>query len=228
HEFRSPLTGIRQLGEMLMRGRVPNEARRQEYYERITRESDRLARLVENLLDFARMEEGRRDYRFEPLDAVSWLRQAVADFESQRADSRVTVVAAIPDTLPPVVGDREALTCAVDNLLDNAIKYSPGCETIWLQAEASNSHMTISVRDEGVGIDDGDRKRVFDRFYRGHGDITRAVKGAGLGLSLVRHIIHAHGGKVWCESRPGAGTTFIICLRSGDRVIGPADRRSEV
>jgi len=212
HEFRTPLTGIRQLGEMLLDGRVPSEERRRQYYERITRESDRLTRLVENLLDFARMEEGRKQYRFEPLEPAAWLRAVAAEFQTHLPEGRASLVATIPGALPPVMADREALSCAVHNLLDNAVKYSPCASTVWLDAEAVNTHVTIRVRDRGIGILHEDRTRIFDKFYRGGAAISREVKGAGLGLSLVRHIIHAHGGTIDVDSLPGEGTTFSIHL----------------
>ncbi len=214
HEFRSPLTGIRQLGEMLMRGRVPNDERRQEYYELITRESVRLARLVENVLDFSRMEEGRKEYRFERLEAGPWLRALVADFQSELPGNRISIVATIPDTLPPLIADGDALSCAVHNLLDNAIKYSPGSNMVWLDADERDGGVTIRVRDRGIGIDEADRRHIFEKFYRGGGEITRQVKGAGLGLSLVKHIVRAHGGQVEFESRPGEGTTFSIRVKA--------------
>jgi signal transduction histidine kinase len=212
HEFRSPLTGIRQLAELLARGRVANEARRNEYYERITRESERLTRLVDNLLDFARMEERRKDYKFEELDCSAWLRGVIADAAPRCASQGVTIRADIPNGLPTVHADREALTSAVHNLLDNAVKYSPGADSVWLHAQRTPTGVTIGVRDEGVGISDDDRPRVFDKFFRGRSAITREVKGAGLGLSLVRHIVTAHRGTVNCESRLGAGSTFSIHL----------------
>lgn len=214
HEFRSPLTGIRQLGEMLARGRVPNEARRQEYYERITRESDRLSRIVENLLDFSRMEEGRRPYRFERVETRDWLEQTVAEFTGQGAHRAHRVVTDIDDELPALVIDREALTTAVDNLLDNAAKYSPGADTIWLDAKADGAGMLIRVRDRGIGIAAADQARVFDRFFRGSQNGTARVPGTGLGLSLVRHIVQAHGGRVSLESEPGAGTTVSVHLEA--------------
>lgn len=218
HEFRSPLTGIRQLGEMLQRGRVPDEARRQEYYERITRESDRLSRLVENLLDLAQIDAGRRQYRFEPLDTSTWLRSVVDEARTNPSHRQTTIEARIPDALPPLRGDREALSTAVHNLLDNAVKYSPGAEAVWCEAEARADSVTIRVRDRGVGMTEDDRRVAFERFRRGDGPITEQVKGTGLGLSLVDHIVRAHGGRVECESRLGEGTTFSIHLSAS-----PAD-----
>lgn len=212
HEFRSPLTGIRQLGEMLLRGRVASEEKQRRYYRMIVQESDRLGRLVENLLDFSRMEEGRKEYRFAPLDTSVWLRGLVAGFRSEIAGNGVSVAANIPEQLPTISADGEALGCAVHNLLDNAVKYSPGSKTVWLDATAGNGAVTISVRDRGVGIPERDRHHIFDKFYRVDGEISQKVKGAGLGLSLVKHIVTAHGGAAECESREGEGSTFSIRL----------------
>jgi signal transduction histidine kinase len=212
HEFRSPLTGIRQLGEMLMRGRVPSEERRQEYYARITSESDRLARVIENLLDFARMEEGKKPYAFEPLKTSAWLSAVATAFEAHASSNGHRLVTGIPAELPSLVADRDALSTAVDNLLDNAVKYSPETDTVWLDAEAGGGFVTIRVRDRGPGIADVDRSRIFERFYRGGGELTRRVKGTGLGLSLVAHIVRSHGGQVSVQSAPGSGSTFTIVL----------------
>ena len=211
HEFRSPVTGIRQLAEILMRGQ-PSEERRRQYYEMIGHESDRLARLVENVLDFAQMEEGRKEYRFEPLETDAWLRALVEEFQTESAQQGVSLAATIPERLPTVLADREALTCAVHNLLDNAVKYSPECKTAWLEAEAKGTWLAIRVRDRGLGIAEEDQKHIFEKFYRGSGEAARHVKGAGLGLSLVKHIVTAHGGSVECQSRPGEGSTFTIHL----------------
>ena len=212
HEFRSPLTGIRQLGGMLLDGRVTDPEKQRGYFKMIVQESDRLARLVENILDFSRMEEGRREYRFEPLDPSPWLRKLVPDFGSEIAANGVTVEANIPDGLPSISADGQALGSAVRNLLDNAVKYSPGEKTVWLDAEAAAGAIRIAVRDRGVGISEHDRKHIFDRFYRAEGDISKRVKGAGLGLSLVQHIVAAHDGTVECRSRVGEGSTFTIRL----------------
>ncbi len=212
HEFRSPLSGIRHLGEMLLDGRVTAPEKQRDYFRMIVQESDRLARLVENILDFSRMEEGRKEYRFGPLDPSPWLRTLAADFGAEISSNGVAVETNIPDGLPGISADGEALESAVRNLLDNAVKYSPGQKTVWLDAEAEDGAIKISVRDRGVGISDDDRKRIFDRFYRADGEISKRVKGAGLGLSLVKHIVTAHGGTIECESRVGEGSIFTIRL----------------
>jgi signal transduction histidine kinase len=212
HEFRSPLTGIRQLGAMLLDGRVTESEKQRGYFKMIVRESDRLSRLVENILDFSRMEEGRKEYRLEPLDPSSWLRTLVADFVTEIAANGAAVEATIQDGLPSISADKEALGSAVRNLLDNAVKYSPGSKTVWLDAGAEGDAVKISVRDTGVGISEYDRKRIFDRFYRAEGEISKRIKGVGLGLSLVQHVVAAHGGAVECRSRVGEGSIFTIRL----------------
>ena len=208
HEFRSPLTAIRQLSELLQRGRVPTEEKRQEYYELIARESGRLSRLVENLLDFSRMEDGRKQYQFDRFETADWLRELTSGFE------RANVTLSIPPELPPIMGNRVALTSAVDNLLDNAVKYSPPGAPVLCEAEADGRELTIRVRDRGYGIAARDRDHVFEKFYRGNGEISRQVKGAGVGLSLVRQIVEAHGGKVDFDSIVGEGTVFRIRLKT--------------
>ena len=212
HEFRSPLTSIRQLGEMLARGRVSNDAKRQQYYDLILRESERLGRLVENVLDFSRMEGGRKEYRFEALDTSAWLRSVVEEFCGEATRAGCHLEAAIPDRLPSIEGDAVALSTAVRNLLDNAVKYSPGASAVWLEAEDVGDGVRIRVRDRGVGIPRAEQRQIFEKFYRGEGEMSKNVKGAGLGLSLVRHIVESHGGTISVESREGEGATFSIRL----------------
>ena len=212
HEFRSPLTGIRQLGEMLARDRVTDESKRRQYYELIVHESERLARLVENVLDFSRMEAGRKQYRFEPLNTAAWLSSIAADFQIEASRSGYELQAQIPADLPPISGDREALTTAVRNLLDNACKYSAESKSIWLDAEPAAGGIRVRVRDRGVGIPAGELRQIFEKFYRGE-RLANRVKGVGLGLNLVQHIVAAHRGEVQVESREGEGSTFSILLR---------------
>jgi signal transduction histidine kinase len=210
HEFRSPLSAISHLAELLDAGRVKEEERKREYYGLIRGESGRLRRLVENLLNFARIEEGRQQFRFEPLSLAPWLRQTVDEFRaSPAAAGKEVVVDLVPD-LPPVRADGEAMTIVLDNLLDNAVKYSPDSGRVWVQASVVDDAVEIRVRDQGVGIADEDRVHIFDRFYRARG--SGAVAGAGLGLALVQRIVAAHGGTVDVESRVGEGSTFRVRL----------------
>jgi signal transduction histidine kinase len=158
------------------------------------------------------MEEGRREYRFEPLEADAWLRAVVEEFQAEIAQRGLSLEASLPERLPSLLADREALTCAVHNLLDNAVKYSPAGKTVWLEARTTGGWLTIRVRDRGLGIAEEDRKHIFEKFYRGSIGAATHVKGAGLGLSLVKHIVTAHGGSVACQSRPGEGSTFSMDL----------------
>ena len=166
------------------------------------------------MLDVSRMAEGRKEYRLAPLKPTPWLREVVEDFQTGVAERGVSVVSRIPESLPSLSGDREALTSAVQNLLDNAVKYSPGSKTVWLDAEARNGSVVIRVRDRGLGISADDQTHLFEKFYRGSGEIPRQVKGAGLGLSLVKHIVLAHGGSVELDSQLGEGSTFSLVLRA--------------
>lgn len=208
HEFRSPLTGIRQLAELLDGGLVAPEARKREYYKLILQESGRLTRLVENLLDFSRFEAGRKQYHMERIDTAEWLKEIASGVRTPRFS------VSIQEHLPAIRGDRDALSSAVSNLIDNALKYSPAEEPVTLNAASENGKIRISVTDRGPGIPAGEQTRVFDKFYRGNGDLAAEVKGAGIGLSLVKRIIEDHGGKVILESREGGGCTFALILQT--------------
>ena len=210
HEFRSPLTGIRQLAEMLLVGRGANDpVRRHHYYELICRESERLSRLVENTLDFARIEDGRKQYRFEPIRTAEWL-AGLAAIASQRRP----LTTDLPEDLPLVTGDREALSSAVLNLLDNAIKYSPDASVVRMSANRAGDWVSIEVQDEGAGIPLEEQQHIFDRFYRGANANGGPARGVGLGLALVKKIADAHGARLELRSKPGQGSTFTFSLRA--------------
>jgi len=218
HEFRTPLTGIRQLTEMLAAGRVPSDERRQEYYSVVMRETHRLQRLVDNVLGITRQASDNQLFSFEPLDTTRWLRWLASDCQQEHSARGGQMVVDVPENLPAVMADRDAITAAVRNLLDNASKYSPAGGTVWLSAAAggNGSEVVIRVRDRGIGIPPSEHKRIFDRFYRGH-EASRSTQGSGLGLTLVKHVMNAHGGRVSVESVPGQGSTFSLVLPA----IGP-------
>jgi len=209
HEFRSPLSAISHLAELLDMGRVKDEDRKREYYRLILGESGRLRRLVENLLNFARIEDGRQQFQFEPTDVGRWLRPAVDEFQASLAAGK-QVVLEIASDLPPVRADAEAMTTVLVNLLDNAVKYSPDSARVWVEASLVAGAVEIRVRDEGAGIAEEDQTHIFERFYRARD--TRTVAGTGLGLALVQRIVAAHGGTVDVESRAGKGSTFRVRL----------------
>ncbi len=214
HEFRTPLASLRQLSELLTDGRVPSEKRRQEYYEGLRRESERLYRLVESLLDFGRMEAGAREYRFGVLDTESFFRGVVEEFAQEVSERGYRVEITEKGHLPRVQADEEALARAVWNLLDNAVKYSPQCKTVWAEAACENGQVAIRVSDKGLGIAAHQQKQIFKKFVRAASAEAAGAKGTGLGLTMVQHIVAAHHGQVHVTSEPGVGSTFTILLPS--------------
>jgi signal transduction histidine kinase len=210
HEFRTPLTSLTQFTEMLVENdSLPVETRRR-YYEAQARATGRLSRLVESLLDFSRMEAGARPYRLEPLDAGSLAEAVVKEFRLEVAGQDFTIECDAPAGAT-VHADREALSQALWNLLDNAVKYSGVCRTVRVEVERGRE-VALRVRDQGPGIPASERKQVFRKFTRGSAARDGNVKGTGIGLAMVRHIVEAHGGRVTVDSEPGSGSTFTIVL----------------
>ena len=215
HEFRSPLTSIRQLSEMLAFGRVPNEERRHVYYETLVRETTRLQRLVEGLLNFGRMEAGVRRFRFEPLDTAALVSRVAAEFEPQIAASGRRIELDGQAGACTIDADPEAISVALRNLVDNALKYAPDSPTVEVGWGVEDSQVAIRVRDRGPGIPDSEKRAIFRKFVRGSAAERANVKGSGVGLAMVRHIVAAHGGDVTLASQPGAGCVFTILLPMG-------------
>jgi signal transduction histidine kinase len=212
HDFRTPLTSLRQLSEMLSKGRVPTADQRQKSYDIMSRESERLQRLVESLLDFGRIEARAFRYRFESLDPVALVGDLVAEFQEKAAAQGYRVEQALAGELPLIHADREALGLALRNLLDNAVKYSPDCRTVWVEMARERGRLAIRVRDQGMGIPPSEQKKIFKRFVRGSGSRAAHIQGTGIGLAIARHIIDAHDGEIRLKSELGGGSTFTILL----------------
>ena len=217
HDFRTPLTSIRQLSEMLAEGRVVSEERRAEYHEQLRWESERLQGLVEELLDFKRMEAGASPERFDQVSPADVVREVVEDFTHEAASRGHAIELDAPEAVPLVRGDREMLRRALWNLLDNAVKYSPESDVIDVAVTPGRTDVRISVRDRGVGIGPHERESIFERFVRADSARLTGARGSGLGLSMVRDIAAAHGGSVEVESEPGKGSTFTIILPAAGR-----------
>jgi signal transduction histidine kinase len=212
HEFRSPLTTMRQLSELLEMDEVPNAERRRTYYEVLARESRRLQRLVETLLNFGRMEAGAERYRRETVSVPELVRQVARDLEALHSLRGLRIDAIGPNEGVTVLGDTDALALTIRNLLDNAVKYSPGAEAVRVEWAQNGPHVSIRVVDHGLGIDPSERDAIFGKFVRGRAAAVANVNGTGVGLAMARHVLMAHGGQISVQSEVGRGSTFTVLL----------------
>lgn len=213
HEFRTPLTLLRQFSDLLAEDRVSSESERRRYYAALQRGTRRLTRLVEDLLDFGRMEAGSRAFSLKPIAARACIEAVTGEFQEE-IGSRGYVLEAAWHGPPDVIidADAAALGRAIWNLFDNAVKYSPECRTIWVTSRYAEGRLTIGVRDRGLGVSADERRAIFHKFVRGSASGGHVIKGTGLGLALVEQIVQAHGGTVELESVVGEGSTFSITL----------------
>jgi signal transduction histidine kinase len=216
HEFRAPLTTLRTITELLVHQRIPNESRRQQSYVFLDHETTRLHRLVEDLLDFGRMESGRKQYHGENYDAFQLVRATVADFLQLAEANGFRVEADLGSVDDPAAAtihvDQEAFGRALRNLLENAMKYSPVCRTVWVKGAVQNRRVLISVRDQGMGIGAEEQKAVFQKFVRGNAAKKAGIKGTGIGLAMVQQIAQAMGGEIRLQSEVGVGSTFTLVI----------------
>jgi signal transduction histidine kinase len=211
HEFRTPLTTLCQLSELLVGGRVATDGDRAEYFALIHRESHRLRRLVEGVLDFSRTHDASTSPRRELVDAAGVVERCVARFvEAGLAESRRLDL----DLPSPamVLADPDGLDCVVWNLVENAVKYSPGTTEVHIRVSTYRAEVEIAVRDLGLGIPAAERSAVFGRFVRGKEALARRIQGTGLGLATADAIVRSHGGRIRLTSEPGQGSTFTVRL----------------
>ncbi len=212
HDLKTPLSVIRMFGETLEMGRVSDPAQREEYYRVITRESERLSRLIDNVLDFSRIEGGRRTYERARAAVEPLVRESLEPFAYPLAQGGFKVEVSVAADIPDVTIDAAAVGQALTNLIDNAIKYSGERKVIRVSAAVANGELALTVADEGIGIAPAEHARIFEKFYRVGPSDTQGRRGSGVGLALVRHVAQAHGGRVTVESTPGAGSRFTIHL----------------
>ncbi len=216
HELRTPLTSIRMFIETLALGRLKDPAQMQEVLTLLTRETERLSIFIERVLDWARIEGGRKVYQRAPLPVSAVVEAAVAAFRAQRLEGGMELKVDVQQGLPPLDVDKDAVAGALLNLLQNAYKYSgPADRRITLCARRGGKFVDLSVEDNGVGIAPKERKRIFERFYRVDNLMTRRTEGSGLGLAIARRIVEAHGGRIGVHSEPGRGSRFTIHLPVG-------------
>jgi signal transduction histidine kinase len=212
HELETPLSLIRLLAETLELGRVKDQQKSLEYYRTIHRESCRLTQLINNILDFSRIEAGRNEYRLSPQDLGSTVEDLLSTYQQQIQGEGFELTVKIDRPLPPVLMDGDAISRALLNLVNNAMKYSAETKTIAIHVSCRGPMAAIEVMDRGIGISRADQKRIFEKFYRAGSELVHETKGSGLGLSLVKHIVEAHHGEIKVESAPGKGSTFTILL----------------
>lgn len=212
HELRSPITQIRLKGEALQLDLCFDDDDRQQHYDAIVREAERLSRLVDNVLDFAAIERGAKKYTLRPEDMIGLIYAAVDADRARLEANGLTVELNVPDDLPVVWMDREAISQVLINLLSNAAKYGAEGKWVGVTARTDADSMIISVSDRGMGISTEDQKLVFEDFFRSTNPAVRRQKGTGIGLTIVRYIIEAHGGTISVQSAPGNGATFTFHL----------------
>jgi signal transduction histidine kinase len=210
HDLKTPLALIQLFAETLELGRVRNAERAQEYYRIINTEARKLTRLIENILDFSRMEAGLRPYRMEPVDIGDLTRHALSEMQSQFAQTQFTIDTQIEPGLPRLEADEDAVERAIENLLANAMKYSGESKSIQVKVGRANDHVFVAVRDHGIGISRREQQRIFRKFYRVDSGLGGGPQGCGLGLAIVDHTMRGHGGFVQVESEPQRGSTFTL------------------
>jgi signal transduction histidine kinase len=213
HELRTPLASIRVFGEFLKLGRVRAPEKMREYGGYIETESRRLTQLINNILDFSRIESGQKSYHFEPTGLESVVAETLKTFGVRLEQSGFAIgLETPPQSLPLLELDADAIAQAFINLLDNAVKYSGEARAIDVRLAEQDGYVALAVSDHGIGIAREECAKVFEKFYRVSTGLVHDVKGSGLGLSIVKHIVEAHQGKVAVESEPGRGSTFTILL----------------
>ena len=212
HEFKTPLTSMKALTERLEKGKVTQPAKMKQYISIISHDIDRLIRLVGNILNFSNIEEGKKVYKKDETDIAIWLKEIINNYKKESIESDINISADIEDDLPALYIDKDAMTQAIFNLLDNAVKFSQGDKMVGVTVEKNESSIIIKIKDKGIGIENDEKDKIFEKFYRGKSAVKYYIKGTGLGLALVKYTVEAHNGHISVESEPGWSTVFKITL----------------
>jgi signal transduction histidine kinase len=194
---------------------VKDPKKTKEYYRILSHDSERLKRLVKNVLDFTKIEDGKRDYKLAATDITRLVRQEVSSFQEENKMTGVKMDIEIDDDIPAVSADEVAMSQALHNILDNAAKFSGSEKNIQVKIIRLQDSVEIAVQDRGVGIPENEQKKVFEKFYRGKQAVSVSPTGTGLGLTMVKHIMDAHSGEVIIKSQPGKGTCVSLILPFG-------------
>lgn len=224
HELKTPLSLIRMFAELLMLGKVKTPEKGKEYAAIITREAERLSRLIDNVLDFSRIERGKSAYEMKPGDLGEVVERAL-DFYRYRLEREGRQLDVdVPPEVPTTLLDENAMTLLLLNLVDNAVKYGgSGPITVRLRPSRRGDELQLSVTDQGMGIAAEEQRKIFERFYRTRTVRNTNIRGSGIGLALVKHISEAHGGRVTVDSEPGRGTTFLVTVPVRSLPAEPSD-----
>ena len=212
HELRTPLSLILLYAETLELGRIKTQEKKDEYYRIMRKESERLGKLINNILDFSRIEAGRKEYDLRETDIAELVRNTLDSYRYQIEKNGFEFEMSIDPNIPAMRLDREAIARALLNLVNNALKYSADQKFLVVRLYRTNGTVKLEVADHGIGIARREQEKIFEKFYRTCDPLVHNTKGSGLGLSLVKHITHAHGGQVEVESAPGRGSKFTLSL----------------
>jgi signal transduction histidine kinase len=214
HELRAPIASVRLMAEGLEREKIKEPEKQKEYFRFIGQECRRLSALVENVLDFSRIEQGRKQYEFEPTDVIKLVEETVKVMEPYALEKNVSLVLQLDSQLstlsPQLEVDGRAIQQALVNLIDNAVKHSPARSAVTIGLDVQKMKAQLWVEDHGPGIPKKEHEKIFERFYRLGSELRRETQGVGIGLSIVKHIVEAHGGRVIVQSEIGKGSRFTI------------------
>ncbi|EEF61736.1 histidine kinase [Pedosphaera parvula Ellin514] len=212
HELRAPIASVRLMAEGLERGKISEPKKQHEYFHFIVQECRRLSSLIENVLDFSRIEQGRKQYEFDPTDLVKLAEQTVKLMQAYAEEQRIRIELEVKGKARSVDLDGKAMQQALVNLIDNAVKHSPKGSVVKVGLEFAENEVALWVEDQGEGIPAAEHQKIFERFYRLGSELRRETQGVGIGLSIVKHIVEGHGGKVLVRSEVGQGSRFTIEL----------------
>jgi signal transduction histidine kinase len=221
HELKTPLASMRMLVETLLSGRYRDAQQSREYLQLMAKENQRLSRLIDNFLTFSRMERSKAAFEFSEVTVEEIVSAAVDSGRDRFSGPGCRLEVDVAAGLPKITADRDALIAVLVNLLDNAYKYTRQDKRIALRAYASDGEVCLEVADNGIGLSRRAAKKVFDRFYQADRSLSRSAGGCGLGLSIVKFIVDAHGGSIDVASQPGKGSTFTVRLPIAQNAAAP-------
>jgi two-component system phosphate regulon sensor histidine kinase PhoR len=212
HELRTPLSSIKGYSETLLNGALDDKENMKKFTEIIYNETNRLAKIIDDLLDLSKIESGKINITFLPTDISNIIKRTISIIENQAKVKLISIHLSIPEQIPQILADETRISQVFLNLLDNAIKYTPNNGIVTISVEQKNKFVQISIKDTGIGIPEKDISRLFERFYRVDKARSRELGGTGLGLSIAKHIIQSHGGEISVQSEEGNGATFSLTV----------------